>query len=285
MKKRNFLSRLIAAVARTCLGMFPGLYILMNRLNSAVLRNSFKDISQNSLLNFWECFHFVSLPTDSYRHFGDKADGGYFLAVPINENSEVVSIGLGDNISFDHAVSPFVARIHLFDHTINVPQNIPRNATYYDRGLGVTSSEELLDLQSILDYTDQKSPKILKIDIEGAEWDVLQSLTIDSLLGINQLIVEFHNLLEIVRNPISFKKATQVLEFIKKDYWAININPNNWANTQIIHGVAFADVLEVTFLRKDAGTVVVTETLSVRGFPNNPEAPKLLLGNFDQIFR
>jgi hypothetical protein len=189
MKQRNLLSRLIATVARAFLGMFPGLYVLVNRLNSAVLRISFKEISQNTLLNFWECFHFVSLAPDRYSHFGDTADGGYFLAVPISENSEVVSIGLGDNISFDHALSPFVARIHLFDHTIDVPHNIPRNATYYDKGLGITSSEKLLDLQSILDFTDQKSPKILKIDIEGAEWDVFHSLTIDSLLGINQLIV------------------------------------------------------------------------------------------------
>lgn len=285
VKRRNKLSHLIAFLARGVIGKFPKLYVIANRLNRAVIRQSFSGINQETLLSFWKSFDFVSLAPENYQHFGDRADGGYFLATPISRETEVLSVGLGDNISFDYAISSSVSRIHMFDHTISEPNHIPINAKYYSKGLGATTHKNLMDLPAMLSLTKSSSPKILKIDIEGAEWEVLQELNIDVLLSVNQIIIEFHNLIEIVRNPASFQNAVKVLEFIRKEFWAVNVNANNWANSQIIHGVAFADVLEVTFLRKNDNTSVRTQKISSQGFPNNLNEPKLLLGNFDEIFR
>ena len=285
VKRRNILARFAAAILRRFLYLYPALYVYSNRLNIAVMRQSFKRVNQSNLLQFWHSFDFAVLPSNNYKHFGDQQDGGYFLATPIEQCSEVVSIGIGDNLSFDQALSPFVSRIHMFDHTIEVPVDIPINAIFHEKGLGISCTEELLDLQAILELTKPESPKIVKIDIEGAEWAVLGSLKADALVGISQLIIEFHDLIRLIRVPETFESVLKVLEFIKKDFWAVNLNPNNWANSQIIHGVVFSDVLEVTFLNKRENREIVQGSMSMRGYPNNPGTAHLLLGNFPQIFR
>lgn len=284
MKKRNIIARCAAAVGRAFFRLFPKTYVVSNRLNHAVMRQSFKDVNQTTLLEFWNCFDFATLAPENYKHFGDREDGGYFLAFPIDKRSEVVSVGIGDNISFDCAISPYVSNIHMFDHTIQAPKHIPENACFYNKGIGVVTKGSLLDFQEILSFTKLGNPRIIKIDIEGGEWDILSSLKSDSLAGVSQVVIEFHNLIELLRDPRGLEAVFRILKSLKRDFWAININPNNWANSQIIHGVHFADVLEVTFLNKNEDRQAVVGSLSMRGYPNNPSSPQLLLGNFEEIF-
>lgn len=172
----------------------------------------------------------------------------------------------------------------MFDHTIQAPKHIPENACFYNKGIGVVTKGSLLDFQEILSFTKLGNPRIIKIDIEGGEWDILSSLKSDSLAGVSQVVIEFHNLIELLRDPRGLEAVFRILKSLKRDFWAININPNNWANSQIIHGVHFADVLEVTFLNKNEDRQAVVGSLSMRGYPNNPSSPQLLLGNFEEIF-
>jgi hypothetical protein len=260
------------------------MYILANRVNQAFLRGAFGNLTESTVLDFWRSFDFITLKSESYKHFGEETDGGYFLAFPIDQNSEVVSIGLGDNISFDFSVSTFVSRVHMFDHTIARPSSIPKNGIYYDRGLGPKSWDKLLSLADIFRFTDPKNRIVLKVDIEGAEWEVLDSVDMDLFRVVDQFVVEFHGILEIFRNPSQLRRAIRVLNNLSRDFFTININANNWGNAQILAGVVCPDVLEVSYLRKDKAIPLYAEKVSLRGFPNNPNSPRLRLENFGEIF-
>lgn len=284
MKRSGTFSRILSAIGRVIIGKFPTIYTFVNRVNRAVLRSAFKNVTESVLLDFWRSFDFVTLKSENYKHFGRVADGGYFLAFPIDQNSEVVSIGLGDDISFDFSVSAFVSRIHMFDHTILRPLSIPENGLYYDRGLGVNSGDKLLTLAEMFRFTDPMNRIILKVDIEGAEWEVLDSISMDLFGVVDQFIVEFHGLFEIFRSPLKLSRAIRVLNKLSQDFFAINVNANNWGDAQIIGGVVCADVIEVSYLRKTKTTPLHAERISLKGFPNNPNFPKLRLENFGEIF-
>jgi hypothetical protein len=157
------------------------------------------------------------------------------------------------------------------------------NATYFKKGLGKATGGDYLELEDILAHGISTTGNILKIDIEGAEWEILESISAQTLKGIQQIVIELHDLLEIVRNPEKLKRTCSILNGLSQDFWAINVNPNNWANVQIIQGVLFADVLEISFLRKDPSVRIFEKQLSTRGFPNNKLAPRILLDSFNHI--
>lgn len=272
-------------LARRIISQFPKLYFLVNRINSAVMREVFKESTQGDLLKFWETFELAMLPDENYHHFGDRKDGGYVLAAPINSDTEVISIGLGDNLSFDFAISPFVDHIHMWDHTIETPHEIPVNATYYAKGLAEKSLENLMSLEDILRVVRPENRIILKIDIEGAEWEVLNKLNRNVLNKVDQIIIEFHNLFEVLRNRDKFNRTLDVLQMLSDSFLTVNVNPNNWGNAQILHGVIFPDVIEVTYLRKNLTKLNTLNTFSSKGYPNNPDQPRLFLENFKSVFR
>jgi hypothetical protein len=284
MKRRGPFSHILSVIGRSVIDKFPKMYILANRVNQAFLRGAFGNLTESTVLDFWRSFDFITLKSESYKHLGEEADGGYFLAFPIEQNSEVVSIGLGDNISFDFSVSTFVSRVHMFDHTIERPSSVPKNGIYYDRGLGPKSCDKLLSLADIFRFTDPKNRIVLKVDIEGAEWEVLDSVDMDLFRVVDQFVVEFHGILEIFRNPSQLRRAIRVLNNLSRDFFTININANNWGNAQILAGVVCPDVLEVSYLRKDKAIPLYAEKVSLRGFPNNPNSPRLRLENFGEIF-
>ena len=283
--RSGYLTRVLSALGKCLIVVSPSIYKSINRLNRAALRHAFKDTSQNSLLDFWRSFDFVSLKQENYKHFGADEDGGYFLAFPFGISTEVVSVGLGDNITFDFEISPYVNRIHMWDHTIAPPGEIPVNSIYYPKGLGPKTFGDFISLEEMFDNLDQESRIILKIDIEGAEWEILNSLSRSVLDRVDQIVIEFHGLFEVVRNQVKFESALRTLRLVSSDFYTINVNPNNWGNAQVLHGITFPDVIEVSYLRKDLNFDGDYGRISWKGFPNNPNQPRLLLQSFEDILR
>lgn len=70
-------------------------------------------------------------PKSNYSlvRFGDNKDGGYLLADCIKESSQVFSIGVGDNTSFDEAISEIVMSVFMIDHSVDIYPKRP-NITF-----------------------------------------------------------------------------------------------------------------------------------------------------------
>lgn len=139
---------------------------------------------------------------------GDKQDGGWWLCghntVPVNE-CIVYSFGIRDNFSFDHYLANRGCQVHGFDPS---PYGLPSkdayeqvtNAIYHSFGLGFvdkkygvnqvpfrwpglgylsegnTAEWQLYRLPTIRKQLSHPQLTILKIDIEGGEWDCMQDI-------------------------------------------------------------------------------------------------------------
>ena len=92
--------------------------------------------------------------------------------------------------------------------------------------------------------------RILKMDIEGSEYEVLLDLDNDLLRRFRIMVIEFHDLDELF-NKFSFKLINLVFKKILKQFEVVHIHPNNsnkpfyFLNYQGFHAMEF------TFLRKD----------------------------------
>jgi FkbM family methyltransferase len=144
----------------------------------------------------------------------------------LNSNSIVYSVGVGNDISFDlELIRRFDCTVHGFDpsplaiHWLGA-QNIPANYIFHPWGLGFIDGladffapstggmyslykehihEALIQeqvttyrLSTIIKNLGTEVIDLLKIDVEGAEYDLLTDL-IESAVPIKQLMIEFHH--------------------------------------------------------------------------------------------
>lgn len=167
----------------------------------------------------------VSLPK---KWFGNHY-GGFFVATGfVNENSIVYSFGIGEDISFDTALlNRYNCKVFGFDPTPKsikwiASKGLPEGFQFYDFGIGertekavfyfpknpnfvsgsvviqnnVNTSEatevELKTLKDTVELLGHTRIDVLKMDIEGAEYAVVENI-LRSDLQIGQILVEFHD--------------------------------------------------------------------------------------------
>jgi FkbM family methyltransferase len=162
----------------------------------------------------------------------------------ISPDSIVYSFSVGTDISFDlEMIQRYNVIIHAFDpipKSINWlrSQDIPDKFIFHPFGIAAkngkinlflpknnnyvsgsilsemipTSSKisvEVLDLLSIMKILKYNYINILKMDIEGAEYEVIKNI-IDNNIQINQLLIEFHHRFPGIGNKRT-KEAIKIL--------------------------------------------------------------------------
>ncbi|WP_430813558.1 FkbM family methyltransferase [Carboxylicivirga sp. RSCT41] len=158
--------------------------------------------------------------------YGDTDDGGWPLwDEHVDSGSIVYSFGVGTNISWEETIiKHFGLTVFSFDpnpmsiswlndkavsarlrhHEIALGWKDSKELFFLNReniaGCGLVKSSEhreqievqCLTLSSIMKQLGHASIDVLKIDIEGAEYEVIDNI-LDSSVAIGQLLVEFHH--------------------------------------------------------------------------------------------
>tara|TARA_R110002050_G_scaffold38124_1_gene94307 strand:- start:424 stop:828 length:405 start_codon:yes stop_codon:yes gene_type:complete len=113
----------------------------------------------------------------------------------------------------------------------------------------------------------------IKMDIEGFEFDWLNTISTDTLDRVNQLVIEFHHFsYECEPYPrVSFQDKLSALQKINKTHYIMHAHGNNH-ELGFIDGIP--DVLELTFVNKrylSQEPLLNTTPLPIYGldFPNS----------------
>jgi FkbM family methyltransferase len=159
--------------------------------------------------------------------FGSDYGGWTVAPEGLDSSSTVYSFGVGNDVSFDLAlIQRFGCKVHGFDPSPPVAewigkQDLPANYAFHDYGLGasdgelsffapsprsgmfstsnrhkhVSNTEVRLSVRTLSTITGTLGSScidILKMDIEGAEYDLLSSI-VQCPVPIKQLLIEFHH--------------------------------------------------------------------------------------------
>jgi hypothetical protein len=217
---------------------------------------------------------------------GPNKDGGYILPDDLSDISGCFSPGVDQTSEFEFACYQRGLKIFLADKTVERP-NLDLPDTEFDflkKHIGITNDEETISLDAwINEKLPGKSDLLLQMDIEGAEYESLISVTQDTLNRFRIIIIEFHSLHEMW-NPWFFKYASLAFEKILLNHICVHIHPNNCCGFLNNFGIEIPCIAEFTFIRKDRTTVqgfsdIFPHTLDFPNF-NQPEItlPKIWQG-------
>lgn len=225
------------------------------------------------------------------RRFGRNADGGYVMLDDFGDAQTAISLGIGDEVSWDLDIANRGLRVVQIDHTVDRPPLDHPNFVFtrarivgnraHVGGNGASRDVTLGDVLARSDVADGKSV-IAKIDIEGSEWEVLAQADSNALSRIRQMAIEFHDMTSFIE-PSWRKTALAALTKLMSTHVCVHIHGNNWGPFTVIGGIPFPTAFEASFARRsDYEFVPSTEVFPTElDRPCNPKSADLYLGTWD----
>lgn len=215
---------------------------------------------------------------------GKIGDGGYVMAGNFPKKGIAYSIGISTDISWDKAMLELgLSDIYMYDHTIDgLPED---NDGYHWEKKGIigtydASSQELITLDMMIKQNNhcKESEMILKIDVEGAEWEVFANIEMDLLGKFSQIVVEFHDVCNIDNLPLKIKALTN----INKTHVPVHVHGNNWKDYICCRDFCLPDALEVSYVNKNIYDVTPKSKFFPTAIdqPNNNRYNDLILGKW-----
>lgn len=190
---------------------------------------------------------------------GPREDGGYVVSECMLSNAEsLFTYGAGDfvsrpeNIGFEKDfVKKYNKPAYLFDHTVRIDAFKDGLINFFNEGLGF--GEKCDTFFNHYKELGTKNSVLLKIDVEGFEYDFFENTDISELSKIvSGICIEFHSL-----NIKEFRERfVRLCGDIDKFFVLNHVHGNNWGGTFEYEGYDVPIVLELTYVNKNiAGTI------------------------------
>jgi len=217
--------------------------------------------------------------TDHYVRVGRDNDGGYVMFDDFSSNSIAYSFGINDDVSWDKDIASRNIDVFMYDHTIvRLPEH---NRRFHFFKNGITGSKPQQHCKTMEEFVRENGHQnhnnlILKMDVEGCEWDFLQQVPSNVLSQFSQMVFEFH---EMTRGQYD-GLIVPALEKLNTTHQAVHLHANNYGNVKWMGNRFLPETFEVTYLRRSDHEFVP----SVRSFPTpldqpcNQQLPDIVLG-------
>jgi len=205
-----------------------------------------------------------------FLRLGNDFDGGYVIVDTLSTLDSVLSLGVGEDISFEAELVKFVKRIDFYDHTVDQLPLKLNNSNFVKLGISGVREPGYITLSDALNSFPQGDNILLKMDIESSEWGVLFNSPPEVLSRFQQIVIEFHGLFGIT-SPIRANEILKSLTKLNESHRLVHLHVNNYEPVRIVAGVPLPNVLEATYLR--TSETDFQEFSKPRGFalnlPNN----------------
>jgi hypothetical protein len=183
---------------------------------------------------------------------GGEGDGGYLVPDDLDDITACFSPGVDRQASFETELGRRGIGSHLADRSVAAPPAGFVHASFEPVFLGTFDAEGTTTLGR---WVERHAPAgsgdlILQMDIEGAEYGVIDNAASELLRRFRILVIEFHNF-DGIGQPFICRRIGEVLEKLRLDFVPVHLHPNNYAGIVHIGGLPVPPLLEVTFLRKD----------------------------------
>jgi len=204
------------------------------------------------------------------QRFGSKHDGGYILSsAHLHPDTVCYSYGIGNNIDFENALIEKIGAVFAFDPTI--PER-PTNAHPRINFTREPASAEMLPIHLQRHGHTARQALLLKMDIEGAEYQTITQAPEDFWQHFGQITIEVHDC------RLAAANTQALLRRLTEHHQIIHLHGNNYSPA--IDGLPVT--LEMTLLRHDlmpANAQLATDAYPIPNLdsPNDPKSADIRL--------
>jgi len=212
---------------------------------------------------------------------GGEGDGGYLLPDILSNVSYCFSPGVSNVATFEQELShKYNIKSYMADASVEKAPLEDENFSFIPKFLGSATKDNFITLSDWMQNSigDNKSSKILQMDIEGGEYDVLTFEDSQILASFSTMIIEFHWLDQMFQ-PNFLKMMSAIFEKIYKNFSICHVHPNNCCGIATLDEIQVPRVMEVTFIRNDLVPVYLAKTIEL---PHELDR-KNVMGNQDLI--
>jgi hypothetical protein len=212
------------------------------------------------------------LPHERKIRIGRPGDGSYVVVDRLRATQPVMSFGIGPSLNFETAMAERGHDVIMFDHTVaKLPEAHPR-FTWIREGVASQSNpgKKLLTLpEHMKKLPPACDAPILKLDVEGYEWGVIDTTPVDLLIRFEQIGLELHGLKQLEK-PDFNAGARRVLAKLAAHFTLCHVHANNFNAIGVLADCfPFPETVELSYIRSD----LVTRVPSATTYPTAIDAP------------
>lgn len=228
----------------------------------------------------------------NFVRFGRNYDGGYIMVDNFKAFGGIAySFGIGDDVSWDLDMAARGYDVFMYDPTIDrLPQNHERFHFFKEGILGIEVKEKSMNtLENFirLNGHEDKENMILKMDVEGAEWSFLSTVSPELLSKFDQIVFEFHDMLR-PKDQSVMNATLACIKKINRTHSLVHLHASNCDSFLILDDkVLFPNVLELTYVKTSNYKLVEDENIFLPislDAPNNKGGPDVPLGFWNKKF-
>ena len=228
-----------------------GLYQLHQRPFSPEIEK--KSYEYQRLLHLHELLYLRDVEGGTLVRIGREHDGGYLMLDEFRPGMIAYSFGISDDISWDRAMAERGIACFMYDHTIDsLPEE---HKLFHWSREGICGSEHLEHCRTLESFIksnghEGRNDLILKMDVEGAEWDAIAATDSSTLAQFSQIVFELHD----VYSAVLHNKICTVLSKLNETHQPVYVHGNNWADYERAGDLVMPWALEVLYVRKNDHT-------------------------------
>jgi len=209
---------------------------------------------------------------------GSNFDGGYVIVNNLDDIGVVISIGIGNNLDKEKYFLSKGLRVYAFDGTIGESVDLKdENFEFYPKNIGSKDDYWALSFvfSKIINFNKISKKILLFIDTEGSEYDILSNLDTSFLQSVDQIVIEFHNLIGDSQKAQAFSSIKSQL---LRKFVVTHVHGNNYGSyLPFDESEVIPDVIEVSFANRlfhtfESGLNIAPKILDK---PCNPLLPDL----------
>ncbi len=200
-------------------------------------------------------------------------DGGYVLLDRFRPGQICYSFGIAQEITFDLDLAERGLEVFMFDPTIEgLPQAHPR-CHFRREGIGpaADAGKSLFSLaEHMARLGHDRRDMILKMDVEGWEWESLAAAGAGTLAHFEQIALEIHGLRQLAK-PGFRARVNAAMAALTTGHTLFHVHANNAVDLAFVEGLPVPGLLELSLVRKDVAASVPSRTV----YPTEHDLPNI----------
>ena len=234
----------------------------------------------------------ASVPGAAFVRIGNAHDGGYVMLDDDRtpQGSRIAySFGINDDISWDDGMAERGYHVYMYDPTIQDLSKHRKEFHFSRKGIAGSRSEDgtLDTLEHILLVNRHlgKQNMILKMDVEGYEWEFLESVD-EMLLGkFDQILLELHAIV-LADTQENKRRKLMALEKLNRTHQLIHLHGNNCDSALYFGEACFPNALEATYVNRSVYRTAENPEIvlpHVLDAPNSVNNEEICLGKWNMM--